>query len=518
MPRIDRTLSDPARERANSADVRDGSDARHARLQQMRAPLLNGEAASEGDVDSEDEVDIEQLLDAADNKEGLSFKMALFTSLNYNCGFGILCYGYNLSRDGYSGLVITTVAFIVCWITAIMLGEVLERFPGIHSYAEIGNQAARRGFSARSATTIAAVGLRIFQILELFSYLLMNVVAVKEALLAIPGISHSLSVGLMWAIIGPTIVFINPIHLSYISLAGIAIFFLLYGVLAFESVRTMVTTGIVYTDWPFFPSRAIEFSASYGGILLLFAGHAVYPSIYETLRHKRDYKRVVNWTFGFMAVLLLVLGILMCLAFGNTITDLPTGSLERGTVMNVVAQICIIAKCVCSYPVIRFPIIVELVGVLRNWREDEFDGGDSPDSARGHNVLSGQIEAGTMSVPMSYSPYLALTGATQTSFANPVAAEAATGNGLNLFDFGVGFVVALLSLFAAMVLNSLGLVMSFVGSTFAVSLAVTIPGLCFAALIKPSSDSKFRSLAIPISIFGVISTCVSFSAIVAGVY
>ncbi|GBG31762.1 Amino acid transporter AVT1D [Hondaea fermentalgiana] len=486
----------------------------------MRAPLLSGEAASEGDVDSQEDVDIEALLDAADNKEGLSFKMALFTSLNYNCGFGILCFGYNLSRDGWSGLVITLIAFCVCWVTAIMLGEVLERFPGIHSYAEIGNQAARRAFSVRSATVAAAASLRIFQILELFSYMLMSVVAVKEALLAIPGVSHSMSNLLMWAIIGPTVVLINPVHLSYMSLAGIAIFFVLYGVLAFESVRTMATTGIVYTEWPFFPARALDFSASYGGILLLFAGHAVYPSIYETLRHKRDYVRVVNWTFGIMAVLLLVLGLLMVAAFGHSITDLPTGSLERGTTMNVVAQICIIAKCVCAYPVIRFPIIVELVAVLKGVGEDEFDGGDSPTSAaRGHNVLStGQIEAGTMTMPMSYSPYLALTGATQASFANPVAAEAASGSGISCFDFSVGFVVAVLSLVVAMVLSSLGFVMSFVGSTFAVSLAVTIPGLCFAALIKPTSESKLRPLAKPITAFGLLSTVVSFSAIVAGVY
>jgi len=522
MSRV-RSLSDTGAEGGGTggADVTDQSEAKHRRrlwqLQQAAAlqqPLLQGvgDAASEGDVDPDHSVDLDELLEAADeNKEGLSFVMALFTSLNYCIGFGIICYGFNLQRAGWSGLVAVFICFIICWITALMIGDLMDRFPGIHSYADIGNQAAGRFFpNSERLANMCAQGLRIFQMLELFSYLLLHVVTIQQALLQIPGIENSMSFFITWALIGSTSILLDPLHLSLFSLGGIASFFILYILLVVNSAQEVVRTHEnKLNDLKFWPDRMMDFCAAFGGILVLFAGHAVFPSIHENVRYKKDYARVVNWTFIIMLILLMLVGLLMVAGFGHGVSELPTGNLIPGTVMNLIAQISIIAKCVCAFPVIRFPLVVEVTGLVKQMTDDEFEVGGR--AHRGHTVLQDHHEL-SLSVPMSYSPYLALTG---KSYAG--TEDSNNGKQTPVFtclEFNIGLAILLAALAVSAMLTSLAFIMSFVGSTFAVSLAITLPGACFAILVK--DDVISRNLAWPIFWFGLTSMVVSFLAVISG--
>jgi amino acid permease len=321
----------------------------------------------------------------------LGFWLSLFTSLNYNLGLALLSFPYQVRLLGWTAFISLAVVCVICWITARQLGMIMRAHSDVHSYADIAGrcvsiaQGGSGGAGGRAAMA-AAAALRTFQVVELWFYCVYNIVVVHEALQTL-GSDSVLPGSATWlaiiAVMLPICLISSPLVLGKVSVVGIAAFFavalIMLGTSAAEllsrgaggassaaaaatasSSATRAWHGQLPSEWELWPGDVMTWARSYGSILLLFAGHAVYPSLFENLAEPhRDYDAVVDYTFAIIAAFLLLLGAVENSAFHDLIVELPTGFLDTSTPLGAVTQVIIIVKCLAAYPVMASPIVTE---------------------------------------------------------------------------------------------------------------------------------------------------------------
>jgi len=418
----------------------------------------------------------------------LSFLQALFTSLNYNLGLAALCFPHDITEAGWLGFIMMLGACIVCWATALMLGNILDHDSTLASYADIGAGATRNVGLHRYAH-MASTSIRLVQVMELFCYLAYGIKASEEALIQLLEDTSSLELyGILIVLVAP-LLFVTtwPRMLSFLSLLGTATFAAVYLLIVGSSVSQVLQFGLKGEDMVFMSSDIKRVSMSYGCILLLFAGHAVYPSLHANLHRKEDYPKVVNYTFVVLLFGLVSIALLSIVAWGvDGISELPTGSLPNG-LLNVAGQCLLILKCLMAYPLMMYPITSELIGLWTHSRARSFS--IEPYTLTPLLRHADSESAESHLVGLQYSPFLPRV-------------SSPSSQSYILRDSGVSFAVSVLVFLVAGFVSSLGILMSFVGAIFAVSLAVTFPGLCYLCIF--GRHSLYLSL---IAIFfGIAST------------
>jgi hypothetical protein len=420
-------------------------------------------------------------VDSGKRGGGLTFVQALLISLNFNLGFAVLLFPYMLATAGWTGYVMLALGCFVTLFTAKFLAVMMVRMPAIETFSDIGLYAARKASGgSRRVERVAMASFALFQTLELFGYLLFGVVSVQGALvLLIPGMTRTvafvLTAGAFALMVLPTL---SPRALSYAGSVGVAAFFLTLGVLmasgverlAREAQRAAAHAAAHVDDMPFANAELRHVFGMYGGILLLFSGHAVYPSIFNDLADRNDCDRVVNWTFAGMMVFCVLPSLLAVLAFGPAViaaTDLPTGYLPAGTLANSLGQVFLIIKMTSAAGVQMYPIIIEgarfvqavIVGRRRG--------------ARSSSTGSGQ------------------GGATETRPEPSESQAAAERRPSATVHLGVGMLVVALAMLMGHVLKTVHFIMSLNGALFAVALCLTLPSICFLVLV-PRKDEPYK--------------------------
>lgn len=378
-------------------------------------PLLDNAVDQVGE-EGLDDIDL-KIEKAKENGEQLSFQEAFLTSLNYNMGLALLCFPYQIYLIGWSAYPILLFTFIVSWITALWIGKIMASSNLIFSYADIAVHAVAHFLDFLSlkglissehdkehskSLSFASNFTRLFQIIELYFYLVWGQVFMKNAFEMI--FDESINVAWIWLMV----VFLHlplallpsvrsPRFLSKISVVSMIVYICILTIMIGSSIYKLSDSNSKpYLDFPIFPPTFKLFESGYGSILCICAGHAAYPSIYHNLEHKNDYPRVVNYTYVSMFIALVILGAICSIAQGTSLVELPTGFLETGTLLSNISQVLLILKCVLSYPIISFPIMIELTSrfvqansnlpryenvIEPNENElDHFDENDDPES------------------------------------------------------------------------------------------------------------------------------------------
>uniref|UniRef100_A0A7S2WNU2 Amino acid transporter transmembrane domain-containing protein n=1 Tax=Mucochytrium quahogii TaxID=96639 RepID=A0A7S2WNU2_9STRA len=459
----------------------------------------------------------EDIMNAADENK-LSFWQALSTSVNYNLGLAILSFPFQIVQTGTSGVVVVIVACFVCWLTARMLGLVM-RAPHVHSYADIGGYAASHAFSGNDhVEAMATLVIRWFQILELFCYVIYNLKTVSGSFLALSNQFESNALllwGVCFAVMCPVLTLLSPGRLSKCSVFGIFSYLLLVALLVGSNIEKLIDDPAGF-DWPFVtPGTSIwTWLRAYGGIFLLFAGHAVYPSIHENMKKKKEYGAVVDYTFIVLVFIIIGLGALCPCAYGYQLTELPTGNLIPGSAPNYIGQVLIILKCFCAVPVILYPIVVELssrvtiASVSNNQQNSNILYTPLLDQDF-QNLLSpnGEEEEQHLA-PISYSPFLS-SNLQQVQEREP---NELFKRRVQLVTHLISFGVLVVAFGVTVVVPSLEFIMTLVGSLFAIHLAVTLPALCYLFIDETVKGRK----ALPyqtIVVWGIISSVASLIAL-----
>ena len=434
---------------------------------------------------------------AAGKAAGLTFVQGLLISLNFNLGFSALMFPFMVATSGWMGYFLLLACAFVTLMTAKFLAIIMVRMPGIKTFSDIGLYAARKASGgSKRAEGAAKVALALFQSLNLFFCLLFGVVSVQGALvLLVPGLSKSVALAITAVtfalMVLPTL---SPRALSWGGSAGVAAYFLTLFVLLGSGVEQLVVDPQLAAEhagemvWANEQLRQIF--GMYGGILLLFAGHPVYPSVFNDLADRKDADRVVNWTFAGLIAFCVVPSLLAVLAFGPaaiTAVDLPTGYLPAGTVANALGQVFLIVKMTCAAGVQMYPIIIECsrfiqAGIVARRRRRLDDAGDCAAADRGEHAERSLHEDEEL------RPSTAL-------------------------HLGVGLFIVALALLMGFVMGSIELIMSLNGALFAVALCLTIPSICFVVLV-PRKDEPFKvPLAWALVVLGIVSCGVILSAV-----
>ncbi|GAB7347775.1 hypothetical protein MBLNU459_g5319t1 [Dothideomycetes sp. NU459] len=282
----------------------------------------------------------------------------IFNSVNVLIGVGLLALPLALKYSGWVfGLIFFVFAAITTQYTAKLLAKCLDVDNSLITFADLAYVSF--GAKARIATSI------LFS-LELIATCVALVVLFADSLDAlIPGWGITEWKILCGVILIP-LAFMPLRLLSFTSILGI--------VSCFGIVVAVVADGFIKPHTPGSlrePAKTYLFPANWGTLPLSFGllmspwgGHSVFPNIYRDMRHPYKYRRGVNYTYAFTALLDLFMAVVGLLMFGDSVRDEITSNilLTDGYPqwLSVVIVVCVAIIPLTKIPLNARPIISTL--------------------------------------------------------------------------------------------------------------------------------------------------------------
>jgi len=176
---------------------------------------------------------------------------------------------------------------------------------------------------------------------------------------------HMLYASLMISI--PTALLRTPRLISYLSAVGsCATILLVLGVLSAalhngdisNKVNYEGTDDVSRTMW-----RTSGIPSAFGLIAFTFAGHAIVPSIYDSMRQPKDFEKMVTCSFLAVTFCCLVVAISGYYMFGSAVEDQITLSLEKadgsGQSTTMLTWLMILTAF-CKYTLNSFPVALAI--------------------------------------------------------------------------------------------------------------------------------------------------------------
>lgn len=214
-------------------------------------------------------------------------------------GIGVLSMPYALSEGGWLSLGLFFFVGVLCYYTGILIQRCMHADTAIRTYPDIGEYA----FGSKGKAIIAS-----------FMYLELYLVAISFLILAgdnldklFPGITIEISSRLRIegkqlfilvaaALILPTTWFRNLGMLAYVSAGGVIASVILTG--------SLIWAGVAETG---FESKGDLFNlkgipTSVGLYFVCFTGHAVFPTIYTSMRVKNHFSKVISNVHAYIEI------------------------------------------------------------------------------------------------------------------------------------------------------------------------------------------------------------------------
>lgn len=300
---------------------------------------------------------------SSDLNDKSSFSQCMFNMANILMGVGMLGLPYIFKLAGWVGGFVVTITFsVIAWRTSICLGRELNgdprpaaffdddpykspTIPGstpsarmlkpIKSFPDI----ARQAFGQKGNITLCLV-----LYFELFSCLCIFLVTLGDHLHTLfpetPMTKSMLYVSFLISV--PTALLRTPRLLSYLSAVGTgATFFVVLAVFSSAFSRGDISEEVAakgedimyepyHTLW-----RSSGLPAAFGLIAYTFSGHAIVPSIYVSMKHPKDFEKMITYTFLGVTVCCLIVAMSGYYMFGSTVDDQITLSLEKSAGNNI---------------------------------------------------------------------------------------------------------------------------------------------------------------------------------------
>lgn len=245
----------------------------------------------------------------------------IFNSINVLIGLGILSMPFALHLSGWIlGVTCIMLSALSTNRTAILLGRILEKYPFLKTYQDIGIFCfgERIGFVILVIFTLDLLGAGISMIL-LFA----------DSFNALdPGLSKtSLKIA-----ITSSLVILNflPLRLlSFLSLTGITCTSIVCLVLGISGCIKKSSPGSLFAIMPTnaWPTSTVDFFFALGLYMAPWGGHATFPEIYRDQLHPQKFDYCMKYSFSFSFAINLLTGALGFLMFGNLVDDEITKSI-----------------------------------------------------------------------------------------------------------------------------------------------------------------------------------------------
>jgi len=289
------------------------------------------------------------------SNEKTSFFQCVFNMANILMGVGLLALPFAFAQSGYFGGMFAVLSFaLVCWKTSILIGRELNGDPRpLSLFADniVANSApmTRMRKPIRSFPDIAreafgktgAVVLGIILYFELFSCLSIFIVSIGDHMHKLfPSVSvttHMVGFTIFSAL--PVIVFRTAGLLSYFSLIGtIATICVVLAVVLSLFIEGDITAELASKadanttndSMPYHQSwDTAGLKTAFGLVAYCFSGHAIVPSIYNSMEKPHEFEHVVNFTFTIVVTGCLAIGLSGYQMFGDFVLDQITLSLNQ---------------------------------------------------------------------------------------------------------------------------------------------------------------------------------------------
>ncbi|KAI8344474.1 transmembrane amino acid transporter protein-domain-containing protein [Chlamydoabsidia padenii] len=239
-----------------------------------------------------------------------TFLQSVFNSVNVLVGIGALALPLGIR---YAGWCIGMSVFLFCTLSTNYSAKVLARCldaapPGALTYADMGAAA----FGERGRGVISSVF-----ILELFTLGVAMAVLLGDGLETLFDLDMITTRMISFFVLTP-MTFLPISKLAYTSVIGVFSSIILVLIVVLDGLIKKNRPGSLWdpmeTEW--IPSEPFNIPLSFGLLMAVYSGHAVFPSLYRDMAEPKRYDRMVDTTYLITFVIYIIMAVSGYMMFG----------------------------------------------------------------------------------------------------------------------------------------------------------------------------------------------------------
>ncbi|CAO2183457.1 unnamed protein product [Urochloa humidicola] len=306
----------------------------------LSAPLLSSETKCAAD-------DLEAQLPSYG---GASFSRTCLNLTNAVSGIGVLSMPYAVSQGGWASLALFALVGALCYYTGTLIERCMRADPdAIRSYPDIGEFAF--GPACRRA-------IAFFMYVELYLVAISFLVLEGDNLDKLfPGAAveflgyrlqgKQLFIALAAAVVLPTTWLKNLGVLAYVSAVGLV------------ASASLVWAGVAETGFHRINTTVLNLSGlptSLGLYFVCFTGHAVFPTIYSSMRNNKHFSKVLLVSSVLCSLNYGLTAVLGYMIYGDDVESQVTLNLPSGKLYTKVAIVMTLVNPLAKYALLAAPI------------------------------------------------------------------------------------------------------------------------------------------------------------------